>query len=135
VLRTRRRRIGLVGLAFKPTSDDLRESPMVALAEALIGKGCDVRIYDPMVVLASLRGANQRYIESEIPHIASLLCDEVDSLIAHAEVLVFTATGREAARVKAAMRADQMAVDLTHGALARQVAQGTGSSAPVEAGH
>jgi len=126
VLRTRQRRVGMVGLAFKPTSDDLRESPMVAVVEALIGKGCDVRVYDPMVVLASLRGANRRYIESEIPHIGSLLCDDVDAFLAHADVLVFGTTGREAARIRAAA-GDRVIVDLTHGALARQVARATAS--------
>jgi GDP-mannose 6-dehydrogenase len=121
VLRARRRRVGIVGLAFKPTTDDLRESPMVALVEALIGKGCDVRIYDPTVVLASLKGANRRYIETEIPHIASLLCDSVEALITHAEVLVFGTTGTEAARVMAAVTDGQAIVDLTHGALAKPV--------------
>jgi GDP-mannose 6-dehydrogenase len=121
VLRTRRRRVGVVGLAFKPTTDDLRESPMVALVEALIGKGCDVRIYDPTVVLASLKGANRRYIEAEIPHISSLLCDSVDALITHADVLVFGATGVEAERVMAAATDRQAIVDLTRGALAREM--------------
>ena len=124
VLKTRKRRVGIVGLAFKPTTDDLRESPMVALAEALIGKGCDVRIYDPAVVLASLKGANRRYIETEIPHIASLLCDSIDALIEHADVLVFGATGTEAARVMAAATG-QTIVDLTHGALPRIAQQET----------
>jgi GDP-mannose 6-dehydrogenase len=123
VLATRRRRIGIVGLAFKPTTDDLRESPMVTLVEALIGKGCDVRIYDPTVVLASLKGANRRFIETEIPHIASLLSDDVDSLISHAEVLVFGSTGREAERVLAASTDAHTIVDLTHGALARHAAR------------
>jgi GDP-mannose 6-dehydrogenase len=121
VLRTRRRRVGIVGLAFKPTTDDLRESPMVALVEALIGKGCDVRVYDPSVVLSALKGANRRYIESEIPHIASLLCDNVDALITHAEVLVFGATGTQASRVMAAVTDRHTIVDLTHGALAKRV--------------
>src|SRR5438876_760587 len=74
VLATRKRRIGVVGLAFKPGTDDLRESPMVTLVETLIGKGCDVRILDRNVAVARLRGANRHYIEEEIPHIASLLC-------------------------------------------------------------
>ena len=121
VLRTRLRRVGIVGLAFKPTTDDLRESPMVALVEALIGKGCDVRVYDPTVVLSSLKGSNRRYIEAEIPHISSLLCDSIDALVAHAEVLVFGATGGEAARVMAAATDRHTIVDLTHGALAKQV--------------
>ena len=88
VLETRRRRVGVVGLAFKPGTDDLRESPMVTLVETLIGKGCDVRILDRSVSIARLVGANRRYIEEEIPHIASLMCDDVEALLAHAEVLV-----------------------------------------------
>ena len=81
VLGTRRRRAGVIGLAFKPGTDDLRESPMVAVVEALIGKGLDVRIFDPNVALARLVGANRRYIDEEIPHIASLMCGSVDEVV------------------------------------------------------
>jgi GDP-mannose 6-dehydrogenase len=79
VLQTRARRVGVVGLAFKPATDDLRESPMVAVVEALIGKGFDVRVYDSNIVPSRLTGANRRYIDIEIPHIASLLCDSAGS--------------------------------------------------------
>ncbi len=120
VLATRKRRIGVVGLAFKPGTDDLRESPMVTLVETLIGKGCDVRILDPNVALARLRGANRRYIEQEIPHIASLLCDGVESLLAHAEVLVVGNAGAEATRAVAAAGPDRVVVDLTRGAARRR---------------
>src|SRR5207247_7937392 len=67
VLATRRKRVGVVGLAFKSGTDDLRESPMVTLVETLIGKGCAVRIFDRNVRLAALVGANRAYIEKEIP--------------------------------------------------------------------
>ena len=120
VLATRKRRIGVVGLAFKPGTDDLRESPMVTLVETLIGKGCDVRILDPDVALARLRGANRRYIEEEIPHIASLLCDSVESLLAHAEVLVVGNAAAEATRAVAAAGPDRVVVDLTRGAARRR---------------
>ena len=116
VLETRRRRVGVVGLAFKPGTDDLRESPMVALVETLIGKGCDVRILDQSVAIARLVGANRRFIEEEIPHISALMCDEVEALIAHAEVLVVGAAGEAAARVLAAVRPEQVVIDLTRGA-------------------
>jgi GDP-mannose 6-dehydrogenase len=117
VLQTRARRVGVVGLAFKPTTDDLRESPIVTVVEALIGKGCDVRVYDSNLILARLTGANRRYIEIEIPHIASLLCDSAEALVAHAQVLVIASPGADASRVLAAATADQIVVDLTHGSV------------------
>jgi GDP-mannose 6-dehydrogenase len=117
VLHWKRRRIGVVGLAFKPETDDLRESPMVALVETLIGKGCDVRVLDPNIVMARLRGANRQYIENEIPHIASLLCDSAADLIDHADVIVIGAKCADAAQVLAGLRQDQAVVDLTRGAI------------------
>jgi GDP-mannose 6-dehydrogenase len=112
VFRTGRRRIGLLGLAFKAGTDDLRESPAVELAETLIGKGYDVCVYDPNVELSRLHGANRAYIEREIPHIAAILCPSADALLARAEVLVLTAG--EPALVAAAgkARADQVLIDL-----------------------
>ena len=117
VLQLKKKAIGVVGLAFKPDTDDLRESPMVTLVETLIGKGCAVRILDPNVVMARLRGANRQYIETEIPHVASLLCDTVQCLVDHAEVIVIGATCTESAEVLAAARPDQAIVDLTRGAI------------------
>jgi GDP-mannose 6-dehydrogenase len=115
VLKTRRRRIGLVGLSFKPGTDDLRESPIVALAEALIGKGCEVRILDRRVSVARLTGANRRFIRDEIPHIASLMCGSASALLAHAEVIVVARPGEEATSVLADVRPDQTVIDLTRG--------------------
>ena len=119
VLSTKHRRVGIVGLAFKSTTDDLRESPMVALAETLIGKGLELKIHDPNVMLARLKGANKRFIEREIPHIASLLCDKVEDLVAHADVIVLSANSADAARAAALARPDQVIVDLTRGVLPR----------------
>ncbi len=113
VLATRRRRVGVLGLAFKPDTDDLRESPMVRLVEGLIGKGCDVRILDRSVSIARLGGANRRYIEEEIPHIASLMCESLEAVLGHAEVLVVGNGGEEARRGLASARPDQAVIDLT----------------------
>lgn len=118
VMATRRRRVGVVGLSFKPGTDDLRESPMVELVETLIGKGCEVRILDRSVAIARLVGANRRYIEEEIPHIASLMCDNVESLLGHAQVLVLGGGGDEAARAAAEARPGQIVIDLTRRAAA-----------------
>jgi GDP-mannose 6-dehydrogenase len=117
VLRTGKRRVAVAGLAFKPGTDDLRESPVVTLVEALIGKGRDLRILDRNVSLARLMGANRRYIEAEIPHIASLLCDDVPALVEHAEVLVIGSATEDAARARSLVGPDCVIVDLTRGAV------------------
>jgi GDP-mannose 6-dehydrogenase len=80
ILETGFRRIGLIGLAFKAGTDDLRESPFVELAERLLGKGRILKIYDPNVALAKIMGANKRYINEAIPHLSSVLVDSLDEL-------------------------------------------------------
>jgi GDP-mannose 6-dehydrogenase len=83
-----RRQVGLFGLSFKPGTDDLRESPLVELAERLLGKGYDLRIYDANVTLSRLVGANREYIESRLPHIGELLHNSVNDVMDHAEVCI-----------------------------------------------
>jgi len=121
VLATGKKRIGICGLAFKPDTDDLRESPMVTLVEALIGKGCDVRIYDRNVAIARLVGANRQYIVEEIPHISSLMCEQVSDLTSHAEVLVISSSGPDANQVLESATSKQIIVDLTRSALKAKV--------------
>lgn len=86
VARTGKRKIGLFGLSFKPGTDDLRESPLVELAERLLGKGYDLRIYDANVSLSRLMGANREYIEGRLPHLGQLLAGSIDEVVDHAEV-------------------------------------------------
>ncbi|KND28095.1 nucleotide sugar dehydrogenase [Streptomyces acidiscabies] len=86
VERTGKRRAGIFGLSFKPGTDDLRESPLVELAERLFGKGYDLKIYDANVSLSRLLGANREYIETRLPHLAQLLADSVEEVLDHAEV-------------------------------------------------
>ena len=88
VVALKRRRVAMLGISFKAGTDDLRESPLVMLTEALIGKGLDVRIYDNEVSLARLVGANKEYIEREIPHIASLLVNDLAAVVDHGDVLI-----------------------------------------------
>ena len=82
------RKVGMLGLSFKPGTDDLRESPLVSLAELLVGKGYDLRIHDPAVNLARLIGSNKRFIDETIPHIEKLMADELDDIVGHADVLI-----------------------------------------------
>ncbi|MEX0902951.1 MAG: nucleotide sugar dehydrogenase [Pseudohongiellaceae bacterium] len=117
VLATGKRRIGILGLSFKKDTDDLRESPMVTLVESLIGKGCDIRIVDRNVSMARLTGANRRYIEEEIPHIATLMCDNVNALLDQAQVLVIGNDSEEAQQAVERATTAQCIVDLTRGGI------------------
>ncbi len=86
------------------------------MVETLIGKGCDVKILDRTVSTARLVGANRRYIEEGIAHFSMLLCDDVDALLAHAEVLVIGHTGGDTRDALARARPDQIVIDLTRSA-------------------
>jgi GDP-mannose 6-dehydrogenase len=113
VLNSRARRVGIIGLSFKSGTDDLRESPLVAMAEHLIGKGIDLKIYDPQVNLSLLIGANKSYIEKHIPHIAAHLTNNCRDAVSGAEAIVVGADLPDAYKVIAAeSRNDQLVLDL-----------------------
>jgi GDP-mannose 6-dehydrogenase len=108
-----KRRIGLVGLTFKEGTDDLRESPAVELAERLIGKGFDVRIYEPSIAPGSLHGSNLSFIEKSIPHIWKLLVGGLDEVFRHADVIVTMQQVRPEDRAQfMTMKAEQICIDL-----------------------
>jgi GDP-mannose 6-dehydrogenase len=114
---TGRRRVGLLGLSFKEGTDDLRESPIVTLAEQLIGKGYELLVYDRNVTLASLVGANRDYILNHIPHIGRLMVERLDQLIEHAEVVVMASAAPEVRSAARNLPDGKFVIDLV-GALA-----------------
>jgi GDP-mannose 6-dehydrogenase len=111
ILETGKRKIGLLGFSFKAGTDDLRESPMVILGEALLGKGYSLRIHDRNVSLARLVGANRQYIEEQIPHLSRHLC-ELDELLEWAEVIVIGNAAPEFPDAVMRARPDQIVIDL-----------------------
>jgi len=112
VVETGKKKIGLLGFSFKAGTDDLRESPLVILAESLIGKGCTVRIYDQNVSTARLVGANKDYIEHQIPHLANLLRSSLETVIEESEVLVIGNQSAEFPEAVSRCRPDQIIIDL-----------------------
>src|SRR6266542_1368535 len=113
IMESGKRRIGLVGLSFKTGTDDLRESPLVLLAEYCLGKGLSVMVYDPEVHLSSLLGANRRFMEQHVPHLGQLMKSELADVVAGSDLLVI---GLNDARVFATLsetvRPGQIVLDL-----------------------
>lgn len=107
-----KKKIGMLGLAFKANTDDLRESPLVELAETLIGKGYQIKIYDRSVQLATLKGANRNYLLNHIPHVSSLLCDDLEAVLDRSEVLVVGNKAAEFKGIEERIGPDKAIVDL-----------------------
>jgi GDP-mannose 6-dehydrogenase len=115
ILRLGRPRVGMLGLSFKTGTDDLRESPLVMVAKRLLGEGCELRIFDPEVRLSRLLGANRSYIDAHIPHLGSLLCDDIDAMIDPSEViLVGLQQSALDAALQARVRPEQYLIDLVN---------------------
>ena len=112
VRRTGSKQVGILGLSFKGGTDDLRESPMVQLAEMLLGKGYKLSIYDPNVSLSRIVGANKQYIEHTLPHLAELLVPEMDDVLDNAEVLLVGNRSSEFRSVLSQLRPGQQVIDL-----------------------
>jgi len=112
IVETGKKRIGILGFSFKAGTDDLRESPMVILGEALLGKGYELCIYDRNVSMARLMGANKEYIEQQIPHLSRHLCDSVDDVIARSDVIVIGNGAPEFSDAVTSCRSDQTIIDL-----------------------
>jgi GDP-mannose 6-dehydrogenase len=112
VLKTKPRRVTIFGLAFKPLTDDLRESPAVPLAKRLLGEGCELRIYSPDVNKAMLMGTNLVYIREHLPHFENLLVDDPIEAVEWAEVVVVTHPQRQFDEPLAQVPAGKRIIDL-----------------------
>jgi GDP-mannose 6-dehydrogenase len=107
------RSLGFLGLSFKHGTDDMRESPILEVIEAMIGKGFRVGIYDEFVSIARLVGANKQYIEKEIPHISTLMRSSAEELVCDSDVVVVSNASEKFGHILAQRtRPEQVVIDL-----------------------
>ena len=112
--RLRRRRVGVLGLSFKAGTDDLRESPILKVVGALVGKGYSLLLHDPNIDMERVLGANRRFLEDEVPYLPERLRPTVREVVAASEVIVVANDSREYREVGALLEPGQALVDLAH---------------------
>jgi GDP-mannose 6-dehydrogenase len=106
-------KVGIIGLTFKPGTDDLRESPIVQLVEVLHGKGLKVRIYDNNVTLSKLIGGNKAFIEQALPHISAMISDSMEEVINSSDVIVVGHDLKDdEKKLIGLLKPDQLVIDL-----------------------
>ncbi len=113
VLHSGKRKVGQLGLSFKAATDDLRESPQVVLAKRLLGEGRELRIWDENVSLGRLIGSNRQYIDEVIPHIGTLLCQDLKEVVEQSEVIII-ATRVDNDELKKLLRPEHVVIDLVN---------------------
>lgn len=106
------RRVGLLGLAFKSDTDDLRGSPMVALAETLLGRGYELRVYDKSLNLSRLIGANEAEIQRRMPHLAQLLKPTAEEVVRDSDLIVASQKCVDVESLRGVVRGDQHVIDV-----------------------
>jgi GDP-mannose 6-dehydrogenase len=112
VYSTRKRKVGILGFAFKNGTDDLRESPVVTLIENLIGKGFKLSLYDSNVLYAKLLGKNKEYIETHVPHMVDLIKPTMEEVCSESEVIIIGNRSKEFKRVFDLVTPSQIIIDL-----------------------
>jgi GDP-mannose 6-dehydrogenase len=106
------RKVAVLGLTFKPGTDDLRESPVVELAQTLLGRGYELQIYDPHLNVARLTGANKRFIDQRIPHLSRLLVKSAEEAVRASEIVVVAYEADEFRAAVASMNGSHHLIDL-----------------------
>jgi len=117
--------IAMLGLSFKPATDDLRESPQVQLVKRLLGEGRQVRIWDQNVSLGRLVGSNRQYIDEVIPHIGPLLCSSLEQALDRAEVIVVGTREVDRETLRQHLQAQQIVIDLVNFEKSRRLGEHT----------
>jgi len=106
------RRVGLLGLAFKADTDDLRGSPMVAVAETLLGRGYQLSVYDPSLNMSRLIGANEAEIQRRMPHLAQLLKPTAEEVVANCDIVIASQKCVSVDALRSVVKAGQNVIDV-----------------------
>src|SRR5262245_5246268 len=106
------RRVGILGISFKPGTDDLRESPIIHVIQALVQRGCALKVFDQNVTLANLTGANREYLFNVVPRVEEILTADVEELLSHAETVVIGKKDDAFERIAAGLNGAHTIVDL-----------------------
>ncbi len=112
IARNGRRRVAILGLTFKPDTDDLRESPLVELVERLIGKGFELVIYDSDLQLSRLVGSNRRFAMQHLPHLSGLLVADLDDALERSDTVVVGTPHASFRNLLPRLRSDHRVLDL-----------------------
>jgi GDP-mannose 6-dehydrogenase len=124
VLRTGKRKIGVLGLSFKAGTDDLRESPLVLLVKRLLGEGCQIQVWDENVMLGRIVGSNRQFIDDFIPHIGLLLREDIQNVLGTAEVILVGTRAVDREILLNSIRPEQIVIDLVNLEKARRAVGG-----------
>ena len=122
--RFRKRRVGVLGLSFKAETDDLRESPILRVIGALVGKGYTLMLHDPNIDMERVLGANRKFVEDEVPYLPERLCRDLGAVVSQSEVIVVANGAREFRGVGAMLQPGQILVDLVRAVDPASVAHG-----------
>ena len=114
VLRTGKKKVGVLGLSFKAKTDDLRGSPHVQVIKRLLGEGCNIQVWDPPVALGQLVGSNRQFIEDLIPHIGTLLNSSLQEVVGSAEVVIVGTNLVKKDVLASCLRQDTYVIDLVN---------------------
>jgi GDP-mannose 6-dehydrogenase len=112
--RFKKRRVGVLGLSFKSETDDLRESPILRVVAALVGKGFSLLLHDPNVDIDRLLGSNRRFVETEIPYLPERLRANLADVVENSDVLVVANGSKPYRDIGRLMKPGQVLVDLVH---------------------
>ncbi|MEO6218877.1 MAG: nucleotide sugar dehydrogenase [Ginsengibacter sp.] len=114
IIGQKKRKLGFLGLSFKAGTDDLRNSPAVAIIETLMGKGYEVCIYDKNVQVSRLTGTNKEYIDAHIPHLSKLMTDDLHKILDNSEVIIINNKEQEYLEAFSNWDGDATIIDMVH---------------------